>query len=50
MRSLSNDVVEVIVIGAFAPSGRQTTPDISNANRENIQLYPEFSIWPLTTR
>ena len=36
MRSLSSVVVEGMVIGAFAPSGRQTTPDMSKANTERI--------------
>lgn len=39
MRSLSSVVVEGMVIGAFAPSGRQTTPGMSKANTERIVSY-----------
>lgn len=36
MRRLSSVVTEGMVIGAFTPSGRQTTADILNANTEDV--------------
>ena len=32
MQSVSSDIVDGTVIGAFVPSGRQTTADISKAD------------------
>jgi hypothetical protein len=49
MRRVSSVVVEGTVMGAFTPSGRQTTPEMSNANIEYSQLYLGFLIRPLTT-
>jgi hypothetical protein len=39
MRSVFSVAVEGMVIGAFAPSGRQTMPDMSKADIERLVSY-----------